>query len=250
MATSEPTSNITYVSALYDIYGQKSVSDRLTRDVQDLICRPLALIIYLDPYYASIVAPMPKGPNVTLIVLPLAELHTYNMIVQNKSLLHLPEVRTPEKDTHEYMALMNTKAEFMYRAASVASTEYVAWIDAGVAKMLVDKDASFDRLARTHLSNVPHILIPGCYRKAVSFDQLANNVSWVFLGTFLISHRSFLLPFYNLSLQAVARFMIRRRVTWEVNVWVDIWNKYPDTFEWYTADHNDKLTHVPTLFML
>lgn len=247
--SSDSLTNITYVSALYDLYGQQSVSDRLTRDVQELIRRPLPLILYLDSYYASIVAPMPKGSQVTVIVLPLVELHIYNLIVQNKHLLHLPETRTPEKDTYEYMALMNTKAELMHRAQAIASTEYIAWIDAGASKMLTDKDGSFDRLASSRLTGVPQVLIPGCYQRAISFDNLCSNVWWVFLGTFLVCHRSYLLTFYNLSLQAVGRFLIRRRVTWEVNVWIDIEQKYPGTFQWYAADHNDSWTQFPSQYL-
>jgi hypothetical protein len=90
--------NITYVSALYDIYNLSTVSDRLSNDVQILLRQKLRLIIFVDEFYNNILKSMEKSNTVTIIILPINELTIYNMIINNKELLSLPPKRTPEKD--------------------------------------------------------------------------------------------------------------------------------------------------------
>lgn len=241
--------NVTYVSALYDIYNSSKVSGRLSRDVKDLLKRGLHLIIFVDEFYYSVLDTMEKSATITIVKLSIDQLAIYNMIMGNKSLLSLPVTRSTEKDTHEYMALMNTKVEFLYRAQYLTDSKYLGWIDAGVSKMLSDKENSFVRLETAKITNIDNVLIPGCYIRYINFDDLCKSVWWVFIGTFLICNKSFISTFYNRSLQSLCKFIANRFIPWEVNVWIDILYQHPDTFEWYYSGHVDELTVFPPKYL-
>ena len=247
--------NVTYISALYNIYSGKKdaetiVSNRLLRDVGILLVQPIKLIIYVDQFYWDVLSELPKSDTVTIIHLPIEELHIYNMIVKNAEHIKLPGSRNLEKDTHEYIALMNTKVEFMYRASLLNTSEYLAWIDAGCSKMFKEPTESISRLVQCELKDISKILIPGCYMRYCNFNELQNNVWWIFLGTFFICNKNFILEFYNLSLQALVRFLIKNIMVWEVNVWIDIMNTHSSTFEWYYSNHDDGFTKFPAQFLI
>ena len=237
-------SNVAYVTALYDIYHRESVSDRLRHDVAALLHSGIPLILFVDATYQEIIQDLHPGPHIQIVLEPLTNIHTYMMLVGNKDGLHLPIERTPEKDTHEYMALMNSKIEFMDRARQFTACPYIAWIDAGVSKMLKHPAESFQRLREAHIEGVERMLIPGCYRTPRSVQDLCKNVWWVFIGTFLLGHRDYIPHFYSLSLQTVAKFMLKRYAVWEVNVWVDLWQRHPESITWYYSDHDDTFTSL------
>jgi hypothetical protein len=83
----------------------------------------------------------------------------------------------------------------------------------------------------------------------LNYYELQNNVWWIFIGTFFICNRNFILEFYNLSLQSMVRFLTRGYMVWEVNVWIDIMNHHPTTFEWYYSSHDDGFTKFPAQFL-
>lgn len=232
--------SIVYVSALYNIYNSQTVSERLIKDFTKLISRDIRLILYVDSYYQGIIDNLKLKDNITVIHLPLERVGIYNMIIKNKNHLRLPTNRTYEKDTYEYMALMNSKIEFVYRSLSLVNSDYISWIDGGVGKMF-KKDETFDKLSKLELVNVNKILIPGCYIRHISFDDLCRNVWWIFLGTFFICPRDQVDIFYMRSLESLGKFIINKSITWEVNIWANIMYEYPNLFQWYQSGHDDGL---------
>lgn len=241
--------DIVYVSALYDIYGKSEVSDILVRNVAHLVKKRMKLVIYVDTFYAGILRDMEKAETVRVEEVPLNEWHVYKAVVESRKMIRLPERRNTTKDTYEYMGLMNTKIECLKRAAETEEAEYIAWIDAGISKLFKDKESSLNKLERLKLKNVHTGLFPGCYRKPIAFDQLCKEVYWIYLGTFFICKRSFVPQFYALSFQSIAKFFRQRYITWEVNVWIDIYNINPNLLHWYAADHNDLLTEIPPQYI-
>lgn len=240
--------NVTYVSALYDIYNKHNVSQKLIEDVQDLFNCPIKLYLFADSFYFEKLQNLNKTSNIHIIFLPIEELHIYNLIVSNEAHLHLPENRNFEKDTIQYMALMNTKVEFLYRAVAkdLVQTEYVGWIDAGISKIFSQKEQSFRKITHAHVSNLDTVLMPGCYLSFPSLNELFSRVNWVCMGGFFICKLSFLSKFHNICLETVGFFLINKHIAWEVNVWAEIMKKYPHIFVWYKADHNDCFTNFPT----
>ncbi len=241
--------NITYVSCLYNIYPTRDTSDRLLRDVEQLINKKLKLVMFVDNFYYPLIINRTLSDTVKIVRVPIEELYIYNMIISTKEELHLPNNRNKNKDTHEYLALMNSKAEFLWRALPYINTEYAAWIDAGSSKMLHDHN-SYERLCNTEIRSVPYILIPGCHQKSYSIEDLYDNVRWNYLGTFMICSRPAIDKFFKYSLESLSRFMTKRKLTWEVNVWCDINEKHPDMFKWYYSDHNDGFTIIPPQYTI
>jgi hypothetical protein len=93
--------------------------------------------------------------------------------------------------------------------------------------------------------NSPHILMPGAYKMMPSFAQLHQQVYWVFLGTFFICPIDYTQIFYQLSLQSLNKFLTMKKITWEVNIWIDIFQSY-NIFHWYEANHDDRLiSNIP-----
>jgi len=167
------------------------------------------------------------------------------MIIANKERLQLPTHRNVEKDTHEYIALMNSKIEFLKLARLCTSSPYLGWIDAGSSKMISDPDSSYAKLAELQLKGGLGVLIPGCYQRPAEIKWLMNNVWWSYLGTFFVCESCTVEQFYRYSVQSLVKFFIKGIVVWEVNIWVDISQDHPSLFTWYAADHNDSFTNIP-----
>lgn len=244
--------NIAYVSALYNIYGKEDVSNILIKNVTFLIKSGINLIIYVDDFYEKILNDIGLSDKIKLINRPLCAFNIYNAIINSKNMLNLPSRRNQAKDTYEYIALMNTKIEFLLHAMNEVSPNisYIAWIDAGITKLFVNRDKCLSRLLKLQILNLDTVLFPGCYRRYIPFEQLCNDVYWIFLGTFFICNRSYISTFYHLSFSSIAKFFRKRCISWEVNTWIDILNENPQIFRWYYADHNDCLTNFPPEYTL
>lgn len=237
--------NVTYVSALYNCYNTAAISERLLKDVSILLQQDLDLIIFVDEFYQQELAKLDKSASVKIITYDISKLTIYNIIMANKNGLSLPEHRSVSKDTYEYMALMHSKIELIKLAQDHTLAAYVAWIDAGSSKMICDPEMSYHRLRNLRLQPGLKVLIPGCYQRNPTFDQLLANVWWNYLGTFFVCERSAIEAFYQYSMQALFKFCASAYVVWEVNVWIDINKQHPEIFTWYASDHNDSFTHIP-----
>jgi hypothetical protein len=242
--------NITYVTALYNIYSDKYTTTRLEKDSVNLLNSKLNVIIYVDDYYNNLIKKIGVDPNIEVILSSLDELYIYNMIMRNKYDISLPTNRNQSKDTYEYLSLMNTKIEFMYKSLKLVKTDYIAWIDAGVNKHFTDPKYSFGKLENIKLNNINTTLIPGCYNNNISFTELCTNVWWVFSGTFFISHKNYVDTFYKLSLESINKFISKGYISWEVNIWVDIFLYHPESIVWYYGNHNDSLINIPNKYLL
>ena len=222
-------SNVTYVSALYNIYDRSGPSERLLKDVQVLLEQDLDLIIFVDEFYHKALSQLFRSSKVMVVLWDIAQSTIYNMIMANTEHLHLPDHRSEDKDTHAYMALMNSKIEFLRLAQAYTTSPYLAWIDAGSSKMISDV-SSYQRLKTLHVKPGLGVVIPGCYQNPRAFEALFNDVWWNYLGTFFICEQVVVGKFYQYSIQALVRFFSKARLAWEVNVWIDICQKYPEIF--------------------
>jgi len=236
--------SITFVSALYNIHNN-TVPEKILKDFDILMRSKLKLILYVDKFFFDII---PKKENIKIIQLDLSEVSIYSKIIQSKDQLILPENRNKEKDTCEYMALMNSKTEFLLKSLSLIETEYIGWIDAGIAKIFSTSNI-FDNISEYKIKDLNEkILIPGAYQRTLSFDDLTRNVWWVFLGGFFILNKQTVQKFYDLSNKTIDKFLKEKRMVWEVNIWVDIMLEN-NIFEWYKADHNDTIIDIPSKFL-
>lgn len=239
--------NVTYVSALYDIYpDRKDTHDRLIRDIGFLLELRIKIILFVDSTYHKLLENI-KGfkASVKIIMVPLKELYTYNMIMENRNHIRLPKEKNYDKDKHEYLSLMNTKAELVMRASSHSETDNLCWLDAGMVKMVRDKDKVGLILETLSVNPKGRILAPGCYLRNIGFNDLCNNVWWVFSGTAFIIPKDLVETFFRINLVYVSRFLIKGVNVWEVNVWAEIIKDHPDLWYWYYGNHDDSLLSIP-----
>lgn len=174
--------------------------------------------------------------NIYITLLEFEELSIYQQLKNVK--VQLPENRNYEKDTREFMILMNSKIEFVKRAIdeNKFNSTYFSWIDFGISKVCKSQDT---------LKNLKYIqikyglFIPTIHQKSlITF----NNVSWRFCGGFFIGDKESILNFYQLYQLYFMKIIEKTNIlTWEVNFWaylelMDVFNPYT-----YFADHNDSM---------
>ena len=208
-----------------------------------LIGLNVPLILFVDSFFAPLVAPLPKGPHVTILPLEFGDLQTTKDILAAKPAL--PPYRTPHKDTLQYMCLMNAKAEIVAAAVPHSKTPYVAYIDSGISKIF-KHPGTMGTLESLSFRDIPFLLIPGCHpMRPTSRDELARQINWTFCGGFFALPTERATEFAALHCRAVETFLAESRITWEVNVWTALFQGRNDIL-WYSADHNDTmLTAIP-----
>lgn len=235
--------NVTYVSALYNIYETTAYSEVLLKNVQSLLTLNIRLFLYVDQFFYDALQTLQKSERVTIILKPLSEITTYTKIVSNKYRLVLPYYRSKEKDTCEYMALMNSKPELMKITSSVTNDPYIIWIDAGIFKIFKDVDACKYKLEHLYVDKV-NVLIPGCYHGMFTFEMLTSTIVWMFCGGFIVCNRDKINTFYDTQVICVDQFLLLNVIAWEVNVWVFMYYTNPGLITWYQGTHDDTILCV------
>jgi len=234
--------NVTYVSALYKIY--ETIPETFLPFVSEMLSQSFIMIVFVDSSYFEAISKMSIGPNIRIILKERNTFPIYNMCTEDIPSLKLPN-RSVSKDTPEYMALMNTKIDFIREAKELCNTEYVAWLDAGISKIFKDKENSMKCLNEMSLvSGISKIIIPGAYLHPFSFEDLSRCVRWVFLGGLIVFPKKFIEEYYPYFIESIQKFIHNRVLVWEVNIWVDVWQKH-DIFLWFSADHNDTMIRPP-----
>ena len=73
--------NVTYVSALYNIYDSSSVSTRLLNDVNIMLKQKMRLILFVDDFYYDMIQIISKNDSVMIVKLHIEDLHIYNIFI-------------------------------------------------------------------------------------------------------------------------------------------------------------------------
>ena len=155
--------------------------------------------------------------------------------------VQLPESRNLQKDTEDYLRLQNMKTEIVVRGLEHCTTPFVAWIDAGICKVIGDLELFVRQLKRAQTCVLPadKITLPGCWHA----DKYGRDaVCWRFCGGFFICPRDLAVEF---NTQALNVLLGATKLTWEVNVWAEVEQERLGFFNWYGGDHNNKMFDVP-----
>lgn len=233
--------SITYVTSLYDIYGDISKLQFYLDYFKKLVNTGVSIICFTDVVFERFI---PKVENIKKILLPLNDIDIYRSICEMPNII-FPECRSVSKDTIEYYALMVCKVYFMKLAyeMNLIETPYMAWIDAGSFKLFKDVENAERRLVHYRLKpGINKIVIPGGWNRR---DIPLERVSWRFLGTFFISPATdIILNFWSYMNEVMCPLLERGLIVWEINYWALVELKYPDLFHWYQGDHNDSLLNI------
>lgn len=225
------------ITMLYDINGGSLGWSRyleLLRELSRLAtAAQLPLTVFCEPDKQSQI----EMGDIDVVGWPLHQVPSYQAILQRQPNLPTTTVNSA-KDTLEFLALMNSKLDFVLRAAELYPDQHFAYIDAGIAKVLSNSQKAVVQLAKLSAFKSPTIRIAGIW-PALDRD-VWNQVYWRFCGGFFVGDRKVLQEFRE-SCDTVMRELLSHNCsTWEVNVWA-LAERRGAQVEWYSADHNDSI---------
>jgi hypothetical protein len=182
--------------------------------------------------------------------LNLSDFYSFN-VCSNVEGLNLPFTDNKNKDTKEYMILMNSKIEIIHDAITenAFNTEYFAWIDFSIAKIFSRTNyiTILNELNNTKYSG-EILAIPGCCKK-LSNERELNSICWRFCGGFFFGDKKSLEDFYYKYIDLFPKFVLKyKMIVWEVNFWAWLECNSSWTPNWYVADHNDSIIEIPYSF--
>jgi hypothetical protein len=153
--------------------------------------------------------------------------------------IRLPEHRNEAKDTLDYLIIQNSKTELCAQVARETGARRIAWIDAGVTKILSPE--KLGRLAQC--AELPEgITLPGRMDFDIAPPPQPDDVSWRFLGSFFAGDASSIQAFDRAACDVIVRVL--PHLTWDCNVWAFLEAEgFP--FRRYTAGHDDSLLDFP-----
>lgn len=191
---------------------------------------------------------IPKLNTIHITEISFTELDTYKIVDSIE--LNLPSVRSPNKDTRNYMILMNAKAEFLFQSIQLNpfNSKHYAWIDFGIGHIFHDWPNSLLQLQK--IANYELIesflTFPGCWQTGRDIENLFNRINWRFCGGFFVGDINSLLDLYDIYMLNLLRILEENKcMTWEVNIWHWFEHHLGWKPTWYAADHNDSIIYIP-----
>ena len=253
-------SNVTFVTAFMNIYNtpfqNKDVEWRF-RHFKKIAQTGIQLGVFCSPDCAEYLEKLLiEFPNIKVIqYLDLQDTWTYQLCdeIENKlgESLELPNTRNKEKDTREYIILMNTKTEYLKMAIEKnpwASTHF-AWIDFNIYHIFEGREQYIYELlnSMSQRTMAPYFLtLPGCWGKEhVREDFLMNDICWRFCGGFFIGSANRILEFHKCYQDYFSDFLLsKKKLIWEVNFWAYLELIHGLSVIWYPGDHNEKILEI------
>jgi hypothetical protein len=229
----------TFVSAFLDLAEDRSKLksvENCFKFFDQLAATGIRLHLFLSPCYKGFAAP----GNVSIEYIEFEQLSTFKDISGLD--YAIPSTRTTYKDTRNFMILMNSKIEFVHRAAQKIESTHYAWIDFSIFHVLKDPRTPtyIKMLGASSLKS--GLYFPGCWDKQ---DPSFAAVCWRFCGGFFIGDAKSIAGFYTAHRLTFRDLVAQKGLTWEVNVWA--WMESADHLRcnWFKADHNDSIIRVP-----
>ena len=255
-------SNITFVTAFMNIYQtsfqNKDVEWRF-RHFKKIAETGIQLAVFCSPDCSQYMENFMKDfPNIKLIqYLDLQDTWTYKLCddVENKlgEPILLPNSRNFDKDTREYIILMNAKTEFLKMAIekNAWSSSHFAWIDFNIYHIF--QGSQREQYANEYLKSMSQrtmgsyfLTLPGCWGKNnVHEEFLMNDICWRFCGGFFIGSADRVLEFHKCYQDYFADFLLsKKKLIWEVNFWAYLELKHGLSVIWYPGDHNESILEI------
>jgi len=226
------------VTAFYNIYPGKDRFFEYMTLFYDLAISGIPILIFVEPDMIRKLRIFPS--TVKVVGLPLKDCELYQLGM--KYTRDLPAGRTESKDTKEFYSLMNTKIEFVKRAAAIVPAETYTWVDVGILKLVKNTDACITKLREIDGRATTKLIMPGCW--AFGRSMSVEYIHWRFAGTMFTCPVGLVEEFYNHCKGVVRDFcaLPQYKLTWETNIWsiVELF-AMKDKMTWYQCNHDDSL---------
>ena len=248
--------NVTFVTAYLNIYEtpfQNKDTEWRFRQFRKIAETGIPISVICSPDSSQDMQNIASEfANIQIInYIDLSDTWTYSVCkeVEERSgeQLKLPNSRNPDKDTREYILLMNAKTEFLKMAIekNVWRTSHFAWIDFNIFHIF--KGEEQELLAAKILRDLSYrtfapdfLAMPGCWgREYVNNEYLMNDICWRFCGGFFIGSVGRVLELHDCVTTHFPAFLEKeRRIIWEVNFWAYLELNHGLCLAWYPGDHN------------
>ena len=251
------TSNLTFVSAFINIYGDKPFNSKdftWRFDRFRIIAETgIQLCIYVSPDCLDLLTTFSQEyPNIKIMkVMTIQDTWIYKTTTEYPDIV-LPDSRNMEKDTFPYMCLMHSKIELMADTIQLNpwNTTHFAWIDFSISyifKNISDIQEKLRTLSRRVLAS-EFITFPGCWDRIPeegAENHILHQIHWRFCGGFFLGDRNTILDFHAKYLEHFPKFLDKfRKMVWEVNFWAYLEAVTDWRPKWYCGDHNDTILNI------
>lgn len=261
------STSLTFVSSFLDIYTnvnpERSREWRFDR-FREVAETGINICIYVSIENMMLISECIRDfPNVKLMKIVTVEDSWVSQICEQYDDLRMPEYRNHEKDTREYILLMNAKIEYLYHTikANPFNTTHFAWIDFNISYIFKDiknMQCKFTQLSKCQTFAKTFIAFPGCYNNMLVVDETIHVVEnifdapyWRFCGGFFMGDKTSILHMHELYKLHFPAFIFKyKRLVWEINFWAwleaatayknDIWEPM-----WYESYHCDTIIDIP-----
>lgn len=253
-------SNVTFVTSYNIIYENDSIaSDRGIKwrieQFNYLSNLGINICVYGDNITKShIIENIKDKPNIKFMDFDYKNCFIYNTSFSNN--FGITDNRNLNKDTKEYMTLMNSKIEFINDTIinNPFNTEYFAWIDFSINYVFKDSEntLSYIKYISDQKFIKKFIAFPGWWNKIPNYNIeqfILNNVCWRFCGGFFIGDKDSMIEFYNNYKKYFLIFLnTYNKHVWEVNFWAYMESYCDIFFNWYKVNNNDEIIKLPEYF--
>jgi len=218
------------------------------------------LVVFVDNDTIKLMTPYLNNSNIHIILTDLQEFKLTKLLkllhAMNNNEIQLPFYRSPDKDTKNFLILMNSKTiEFLDRAISenYFSSTHFAWIDFRifhVIKNVFGAQQYLNMISDNKLKD-KFLAMSGCNTLGKCIDYV-NSVYWKFCGGFFIGDIQSVRDFCDKSWAEMNQFLTKyKTLTWEINYWTYLEDHgHMTNFEWYSADHNDTIIMLPRKYFI
>ena len=245
--------SVLFVTGVYDVYGGEGPSASLIEEFWRRLGVIAPHLPRLQIFGEEEACPLAHLPNVAYARLLRDNIPLHAMLDCS---VPASGCGNPAKDTKAYMRLICCKPELAALAAELCAEEgrevprLVAWIDAGISKVLSSAEEDVLRLV-ADLSDVAalgaaesHVVVPGCWPWCIrgGEGEYTGAILWRFCGGFFFATPSLMRSFADETTRACARILeVTGAVTWEVNVWAYMEAHLDVPILWSCGDHNSSI---------
>lgn len=255
-------STVTFVTAFLDLaqrdvffdnnpVRQKTVEARIEY-FKTLAKTGLPIALFVCPNYKDIAKSLiEEFKNVKLMdVLQLKNTWIYNTMSHLSG--YLPLERNVNKDTFEFMVLMNAKTEFTNYVTYINpfKTTHFAWIDFSICHILKDTETTLKYLTEYTCNSLQKniFIIPGCWQKQSSDRNFVDRIVWRFCGGLFLGDVESVRDFHNRTVIEFPKFINQYgKVTWETNFWAWLEATTDWSPQWFCAGHDDSMLLLPAV---
>ena len=227
----------TFVTAYFKIY-ESDKFDFYFEQFKKLVSTGFPIIVFLDD---TIDSKLLKFYNVKVISISYKSLPINDYIDNNAE---LPKNRNIEKDTINFLKLMNSKTYFLRLAkndinsnGNNSNINTLIWIDFGIMKLCKDIEhfkKNFNILS-TDKNLTKKILIPGGKNQKALLTT--TEIYWRFLGGIIICPKNLVEKFDDLCNIEIKKLSL----TYEVNIYANVEYNNPELIQYHYSDHNDTM---------